>query len=227
VPDSTFIEGTNCECDVTLDTWLRDALPFLPGIVRAVAERELILAAREFFERSCAWQVCISEQHAKEGPKQYWLSPYDQYSNVVRVMGVAFNGTFLHPLPHKPLRRETSGTPYAFWASSTPDAVELHPELAEEFAGALDFYVALTPKQSVEHLPRVAAIKYYDAILEGFLARTLRHPNKPYSSPTAAVEHRRNFMSQIGRYAGEAKQGYLGVQNWRYPTGWTVRRPQK
>ncbi|MGL4557156.1 MAG: hypothetical protein ACRCV5_06615, partial [Afipia sp.] len=80
------------------------------------------------------------------------------------------------------------------------------------------------PKQSVDHLPRIAALKFYDAILEGFLARVMAHPNKPYSAPVVALSHRRNFIAQCGRYMGQAKQGYAQAQNWRFPGGWNVRR---
>jgi len=72
----------------------------------------------------------------------------------------------------------------------------------------------------LEHLPRVAALKYYDAILEGFLARVLMHPTQPYSDPTTAQLHRRNFLTWCGRYMAQAKQGYVQAQNWSYPQGW-------
>ena len=44
----------------SLDTILQDTIPQLPGAVRAVAERELRMAMREFFERSYAWRSMIT-----------------------------------------------------------------------------------------------------------------------------------------------------------------------
>ena len=227
MPDSIFIEGTGCECDVTLDRWLKDTLPMLPGAVRGVAARELVLACREFFERSYAWQTLIEDQNAKAGRKQYWLSPLDQYTNVVGVLGVAFNGEPLNKLIVRPLSRSSSTTsnkPYGFYMPDAPDSIELYPDLSEDASAALTYWVALTPKVSVEHIPRVAEIKYYDAILDGFLARMHMHPNKPYSSLTLAQARRKSFNSWIGRYAGQAKQGNVNAQNWVYPPGWGVRR---
>jgi len=231
--DAIFLDGAACECDVTLDTWLKDALPLLPGIERSVVSRQLVLTAREFFERTFAWQGLIENINAKAGSKQYWQSPYDQYSNVISVLGVSFNGTPLTPLPNRPpaagrANPKTSDIPTHYYAApgGHPDAVELYPQLATDTDDALDFYVALTPKQSVEHLPRIAALKFYDAILEGLLARCFMHPNKPYSDPRTAMLHRRNFISQCGRYMGQAKQGYVQAQNWSYPPGWGVRRSQ-
>lgn len=223
--DTIFIEGSGCECDVTLDRWLKDSLPMLPGAVRSVAARELVLAAREFFERSYAWQTLIEDQKARAGRKQYWLSPLDQYTNVVGVLGVRYKGNWLPPVAVRPARpfaqsAETQSIPRAFYVPEAPDCVELYPDLSKEEADALTFHVALTPKVTVEHMPRVAEIKYYDAILDGFLARMHAHPNKPYSSSAMYAMRRRNFNHWIGRYAGQAKQGNAGAQNWSFPSGW-------
>ena len=226
--DSVFIEGTGCECDVTLDRWLKDSLPLLPGVVRSVASRELVLACREFFERSYAWQTLIEEQNAKAGRKQYWLSPLDDYTNVVGVLGVCFDGTWLSPLVRRPIypvaNPRTSDRPDSYYVPEAPDMVELHPDLTNDFDSALTFHVALTPKVSVEHLPRVAEIKYYDAIMDGFMARMFMHPNKPYSSGQLGQIRRRSFNHWIARYAAQAKQGNVGAQNWGFPSGWGVRR---
>jgi hypothetical protein len=227
--DSVFIEGTGCECDVTLDRWLKDALPMLPGVVRGVASRQLVLACREFFERSYAWQTLIENQNAKVGRKQYWLSPIDEFTNVVGVLGVNFDGDWLTRFVQRPIvpvnsQASSSSRPYGYYAAEAPDMVEVYPDLDTAMDSALTFWVAMTPKISVEHLPRVAEIKYYDAIMDGFLARMYEQPNKPYSAGMLAVQKRRSFNAWIARYAGQAKQGNVGAQNWRFPGGWGVRR---
>src|SRR3990172_1250040 len=222
--DTVFLEGTGCECDVSLDTWLKDALPQLPGAVRSVAERKLILTASEFFERTFAWQAWITDIDMKSGAKQYWLSPYDTYSNVIAVLGVVFrggdatSGRDLHPLGRKPAAALTSNTPTHYYADNPPDAIFLYPEPDRDLDDALDFHVALTPKQSVEHLPRIAAIKFHDAILQGFLGRMMMHPAKPYSNPGLGSTYLREFHTRIGRYVGEAKGGFVRAQNWSYPS---------
>jgi hypothetical protein len=231
--DSVFIEGSGCECDVTLDTWLRDSLSYLPGSIRSVAARELVLAAREFFERSYAWQGLIEDQDAKAGRKQYWLSPWDEYANVVGVIGVTLKGNPISPVPVRPARVNTTSTgtaaatsdrPGWYYAAPAPDAIELFPDLKTDIPDGLTFHVALTPKTTVEHLPRVAEIKYYDAILDGFLARMYMHPSKPYTSIPMAQFKRKSFNHWIGKYMGQAKQGYVGAQNWSFPSEWGVRR---
>jgi hypothetical protein len=228
--DTVFLEGTGCECDVTLDTWLKDALPHLPGVVRSAAARELVLTARDFFERTLAWTTWITDVNMKSGAKQYWLSPYDTYSNVIGVLAVVFkpdgptSGRPLSPLTCRPAAVFTSNTPLNFYADSPPDAVFLYPEPDRDLDSSLDFYVALTPKQSVEHLPRIATIKFHDAILQGFLGRMMMQPGKPYSNPPLASTYLREYSSMIGRYRGQAKTGFVQAQSWSYPSGWGVRK---
>ena len=56
----------------SLDTLLQDTIPELPGVVRAVAERELRLTFREFFERSFAWRSVLTID-APSGDTAIWL----------------------------------------------------------------------------------------------------------------------------------------------------------
>lgn len=222
--DSIFIENTDCECDVTLDTWLKDALPLLPGVVRSVAQRQLILTCREFFEKTLAWRVVEKNINAAAGDKQYWLSPYDMFADVIGILGVSYGNRHLSPLASEPLTTTTSETPLYYYAADPPDSFKLYPPPVNAKADAMDVLVALTPKQSVEHLPRLAAIKFYDALMDGFLARLYMHPNKPYTSADMAVVHRQKFMSAIAFYRAQAKQGYINAAGWHYPQGWQVRR---
>lgn len=229
--DSIFLEGTDCECDVSLDTWLKDALALTPGIQRGMAARMLVLTCREFFERTLAWRVRIPNINAKAGNKQYWLSPYDEFSNVISVIAVVWKkdgdaeaARFLSVLPMQPAADSTTDSPQSYYVDpSHPDSFYLYPALENDVDDAIDVVVALTPKQSVEHLPRIAALKFYDAILEGFLARVLMHPATPYGDPAKAQLHRRNFLTWCGRYMADVKRGYAGAQNWSYPGGWGVR----
>ena len=43
------------EYTYTLNEFLKDQLPELPGVIRSVALRELRLTLREFFDKSWAW----------------------------------------------------------------------------------------------------------------------------------------------------------------------------
>lgn len=207
-----------------LDTWLKDALPLVPGAVPSVAARQLALAAREFFERSWAWRDRVEDLDAQAGATTHVLSPFDAVADVIGVLTVAFQGCPLAPLPSRPHRSSTSNLPYAYSTTVAPDVIRLYPELEVLVEDALTIEVALTPIVGATTLPDIARTKFYDAILDGFLARMLMHPNKPYSSAPLAGLHRKRFLAQMARFRGEARRGFLQSQNWAYPRGWGVSR---
>lgn len=215
--DSIFLEASTCSCDASLDLWLRDALPHTPGIVRAAAQRELVLAAQEFYRRSFAWRVLVGPFHGKQGDYLYFQSPYDDYSNVAGILAVAWQGATIDPMSAPSALPTTSTSPTHWFVADGVDAFRLYPALTADVQNALHALVALAPKQEVEHLPRIAESTHYDAIMDGFLARVKAHPMKPYSDPQGATERRTRFLAAIARYSGQARQGYANAQAWSFP----------
>lgn len=211
------VEASGHECDVKLQTWLRDILPRTPGAVRKVAARELVLAAREFFERSAAWRVVIGPKDLRAVKKRYTLSPYDAYSDVVQILGVELEGCPLQLYTRQPALGRSADRPLGFWLES-PDTVRLWPTPTVSVDEALTFAVALAPKLTVSHLPRMAQTHFYEALFDGVLGRMYAHPSKPYTDPTLAQYHLKRFRNAIGAYAGQAKQGFApGAVSWRFP----------
>lgn len=215
--DIVTVEGSGHECDAKLDTWLRDMLPVTPGAVPKVRKRALVLACREFFERSTAWRVTVGPRKLVANKKHYYMSPYDAYANVVQVFDVELNGVPLRKFTRRPAGQEPTGTqPFAYYMES-PDQIRLWPLSPLTVEEALTFHVALAPKQTVTHLPRIAATHFYDAIFDGAVARLYSQPAKPYTDVTRAQYHLNRFQSAIGSYAGKAKQGLNGGQSWMFP----------
>ncbi len=211
------VEASGHECDVKLQVWLKDILPYTPGLIRKIATRELVLAAREFFEKSFAWRAVLGPRQIKANKKRYSLSPYDAYTDIVGVLGVEVQGTPINPLARKPGdTTRTSNRPYGYWLES-PDTVILYPIPTATLDNALTLEVALTPKQSVTHLPRIAQTHFYEALLSGVLNRVYAHPSKPYSNPILADYHGKKFRNAIAYYAGRAKNGFAGGGTWCYP----------
>lgn len=213
-----------------LNTVLRDTIPQLPGVVRAVAERELRQTIREFFERTYAWRSVITGLDAPAGDTPIQLTDAndgDPNSDVVAVLRVVYNGSVLAPIPMRPNRTESSDLPTGFYMTSNPDEIKLFPSLVNASTGLLDVHVALTPKEDLDltTYPRQIGSKFYDAIIEGYLARMYMHPNKPYSQPALGTQMRHNFRRRMGYYMSQAKQGYNDAANWTYPRGWAPRRP--
>ena len=216
--ETISVEGSGHECDAKLDTWLRDMLVETPGCPAKVRKRMLVLACREFFEQSAAWRVTIGPRTLKALKKRYYMSPYDAYADVVRVLNVEYNGVPLRVSPRRPPGREPdASSPLCWYIDGSPDQVRLWPQSVTDVDAALTFYVALTPKQTVTHLPRVAATHFYDAIYDGAVGRLMSQPAKPYSDPLRAQYHLQRFRAAIGKYAAQAKTNFSGAASWNYP----------
>ncbi len=213
----------------SLNTLLQDTIPELPGVVRAVAERELRLTFRDFFERSYAWRTVLLALNAPAGDNPIWLQDAedgDANSDVISILQVVYNGVPLRKLAARPARvNQTSDVPTAFYMSSNADEFHLHPPLVNASTGLMEVHVALTPKIDATLFPRQTFTKFYEALREGFLARMYAHPNKPYSAPMTAQQERQNYRRRIGYYMAQAKQGYNDSQSWSFPAqGWNPRK---
>ena len=209
------------------DTILQDTLPELPGALRAVAKRELRLAMREFFEKSYAWVAVVEPVALPSGNEVVQVDDADANTEVVGILKISVGNDTdgyreLGPLPEQPDRIATGSGAQYWFTSSNPDEFIQYPYPEQVPTDVARVTVALVPAFDTELLPRQITLKYYEAIVNGFLARMYNHPNKPYSAPAAAGGHRVAFVSAIGYYAAQRKQGYNGAPNWRFPVGWNI-----
>lgn len=217
------------EYTVTLNELLKDKLPELPGIVRSVAARELQLAMREFFEKSYAWTKDVTDIAVVQGEAGIQVNPNDANVEVVGVLNVAIGDPStgfvdLVPLPRRPSDEATGNYPEYWYISSNPDEFIAYPypdvAITDTYTARVALMPAFTIDPAQQELPRQLIKKYYDAVMQGFLARLYAHPNKPYSAPIEAKALRHNFLRAIGFYAAQRKNGYNGAPNWGYPRGW-------
>ncbi len=209
----------------TFETILNDTVPQTPGIIRAVALRELRLAAREFFEKSWAWTTVIENVDAPAGESDILVTDGVANSEVIGILNVAKTaGPALRFMAARPDRAETSDDPDYWFIRVPPDTIRLFPYLVNAQTNFLDITVALIPSFTADNLTDEVTTKFYDAIVNGYLARVYLHPNKPYSAPKLAGQLRHNFMRSIGYYMALRKSGGAGGQGWTYPPTWGVRR---
>lgn len=221
------------EYTVTINELLKDTLPELPGIVRSVALREFRMTLREFFEKTYAWEAIVKSVAIEVGETGIQVSDGDDNTEVIAIMHVAKGNTDdgfedLTPLNGRPTTRaasDQSDHPDQWYVSSNPDELVLYPYLKTATSDTLTVKVALIPAFDIDPtettLPRQIMLKYYDAIMEGFLARVYEHPNKPYSAPILAAQKRQVFVKAMGFYTAQRKGGYNGTPNWRFPSGWS------
>ena len=209
----------------TFEQILNDTIPQTPGIIRSVALRELRLAAREFFERSYAWTVLVADIDVPAGGTPVQVDDLDANTEVIGILNIAFNGIDLAPTGVKPSRQlGTTDKPTHYYITSNPDEFVVYPTLENPQTAVADVLVALVPSFTATDLPRQITLKYYDAIVEGYLARVYAHPNKPYSAPMLAGSMRHSFLRRVGYYMAQRKQGWNNSQQWSYPRGWGVQR---
>lgn len=209
----------------TFDEILNDTIPQTPGIIRSIALRELRLACREFFEKSYAWTVLVPAIDVTTGNTPIQIDDGDANTEIIGILNLAFNGKDLPSIGRRPSRQlGTSDVPVGYYVTSNPDEFSVYPSLETNQTGAAEALVALMPAFDTDVLPRQIMLKYYDAIISGYLARVYIHPNKPYSAPMLSGQQRGVFLKAVGYYAAQRKQGWNGSQQWNYPAGWGVQR---
>ena len=221
------------EYTVTINQLLKDTLPELPGVIRSVAQREFRLTLREFFEKSYAWTKIIKSVAVPTGETPIQITDDGDFTEVIGISHVAKGNTSdgfndLTPLSGRPTSRsqgDTAEYPDMWYVTSNPDELVLYPYLSVATTDTLTVEVALIPAFDLDpaesELPRQIVLKYYEAIMAGFLARMYEHPNKPYSAPLLAQQKRKSFTAAMGFYAAQRKTGHNGTPNWRFPGGWS------
>lgn len=221
----------------TVENVLKDTIPQLPGVIRSVAARECRLAMREFFEKSHAWTTEIEGVTIPAGDTAIQVDDSDANTEVIAVYDVRLGNSTdgyqaLQPFGRKPDKIEgTNSKPFGWYVTSNPDEFKLHPYYESAPTDNLRVTAALIPAFDVDinsqTLPRQITLKFYDAVLNGTLARLYMHPNKPYSQPVLGQQLRHSFLRQIGYYAAQRKKGFNNSQMWRFPKGWTTKLRQR
>ena len=200
---------------VSTSLWLKDILPRTPGIERAVAKREMILTAREFYRDSYAWREVVESVYWDDGTYQFTIPTPYSYAEVIQVIQVEVNGQPLTPRVERPVGDRQDGTP-TDWFPTGPDTIEVWPT-PEMYEDTLRVRVVLLPTITATELPNIASAKHYEALLDGVLGRVYAHPAKAYSNPQLGEYHLRRFRTAIGAAAGEFKTGGFAGQNWTFP----------
>lgn len=200
---------------VSIAVWLKDLLPRTPGVVRAVAKRELILAAREFYRDSDSWSEVVESVFFADDDFSYEVLSHHADAEVVRVISIEVNGSLLLAKSERPIGDRGDGTPHT-WYPTGPATVQIWPT-PEMYDDEVRIRVKLIPTVEATTLPDIAQTRHYDGILDGVLGRLYSHPAKPYSNPTLAQYHLTRFRAAIGVAKGEAIQGGFAGQNWLYP----------
>lgn len=151
----------------------------------------------------------------------------DPNVEVIGILTITLRNIRIPPIGSRPAIDDpdsTSDAPRGWYITSNPDEFQYFPQLENDLIGETCALVAVIPSFDTLLLPRQITLKYYDAIIEGYLSRVYNHPNKPYSNPAVAAQMRHNFLRRIGYYMAQRKQGYNNSQQWSFNPSWGVRR---
>lgn len=217
----------------SIEQLLKEILPHLPGVIRSVAAQEIRDAMREFFEKSYAWVTTVDAIAIPTGDTAIQVTDGDANTEVIHIFSVRHgndtDGYNLVPtLTDEPNKIEgNNSNPTAWYVTSNPDELKLHPYRDTATTDVLKAKVALIPSATVAinelDLPRQITLKFKEAIKDLTLARLYMQPAKPYSQPVLATQLRNRGLKAAGYYAAQRKKGFNNTPAWRYPAGWSKR----
>ena len=215
----------------SMEQLLKEILPHTPGVIRSVAAQELRDAMREWFERSYAWVKVVEDIAIPTGDTAIQVDDGDDNTEVIALLQVKHGNdtdgyTQVPSLTDEPNKIEgNSSSPTAWYVTSNPDELKLHPYRETATTDVLRVKVALIPSASIVltdlDLPRQITLKFKEAIKDLTLSRLYMHPSKPYSQPVLATQLRHRALKAAGYYAAQRKKGFNNTPAWNYPTGWS------
>lgn len=199
-----------------LSLWLKDVLVQTPGAVRAVAKRELILAAREFYRISGVWRAVLEANDLTVGDYTYTADSPDTTGEVIQILEVEVNALPLAAKVERPRGDRPTGQP-TLWYPTSGNTFEVWPTPDMYDVDSMIVRVQLIPTEDATAFPTSASQKHYDALRDGLIGRLYGHPAKPYSNPSLAQYHMNRFRDAIAAAAAESKTGGFRGQNWVFP----------
>lgn len=204
----------------TFEPWTKEAEARLSGSTPGTNKSQLIAAVREFYFQSRAWRRQIGPYTVTAGDPLVAMT-IDANTTVAHVRSVWIQDpsrgrVALWPLVQRSTEAEDDYPRY--YTLESPDVLRLWPTPNSTVASALWVDAALSPSLTANVLPDIAQTVHFDAILDGFLARMLMLPNKPWTNPMFAADYRRSYRRRTVEFRNMADQGYLKLDPpWIFP----------
>lgn len=198
------------------DAMLPHIMPSLGGCPEDVALRWLRAAAREFYDRSCAWQESLPEITTTAGETNYPLALADGAA-LAKLMAVNVDGEPVDVLTtfkkgQQMMRDQDEQS--AAWVIEQRDLGLWVPNMTSDLPIAVE--AAMHPALTATEIPDVYAEHHLEGLCAGALAKLLAMPRVPWQSmDDAAVQNTifNNEISKAGGYAGTGHtQGRLRVK---------------
>lgn len=208
----------------TLDIWVNELVPRLPGVLVSEVKSELQFTIKDFFRRSTVWREMLYDVDVTAGDREVSL-PTDGVeagTSGYRIEGILrayYNGMQITNYSHVPWEVESEfpmgytgkpGNPYKLVLSTIPTL-----GLSE----ALDVLVYGSPNDMTGELPYLATDTFYEQILTGVLGRMHAKNGKPWADPAQAAFYMRRYRAMITEARDMGGRGHTAnAQNWVFPS---------
>ncbi len=223
MPQSGFEDGFTVASSGSLDTWVREVFPKVPGAIEGYIYDQLKLVIKDFFKRTKAWRTVLGPFTILADDGTIALNPTGANSNVIQVISVTKNGTPMVPssitdAPRILITQRSSKTPSRYFVEPY-DIIHMLPIPTLDVE---DFLVvaALTPRlRDDNRIDQWIIDMHYESILAGILQRLYNEPGKVYTNAGQAEYWGKKYRSELARARSIAAQNYKeGPQPWAFPT---------
>lgn len=223
MPQSGFEDGFTVASSGSLDTWVREVFPKVPGAIEGYIYDQLKLVIKDFFKRTKAWRTSLGPYSILADDGTIALNPVDANSNVIQVISVTKNGTPMVPtsitdVPKILINQRNSKTPSRYYVEPY-DIIHMLPIPTVDVDGFL-VVAALTPRlRDDNRIEQWIIDMHYESIIAGVLHRLYNEPGKVYTNALQAAYWGSKYRSEMARARSIAAQNYKeGPQPWAFPS---------
>lgn len=201
----------------TLETFLPEIMPDLPGCPSDMAIRALRNTIIEFCEKSLIHQVTLDPITAYENTTDYDLEPPTGY-RVQKIMKMWYLGKEMDALAPDDIGlpdayrtnitgyNASKGPPSGYTQKDT-DTFSILPIPDQKYSNAITMRVALVPLRTVTEVEDFLFELWSEVIGFGTKARLMLNPGKPYSNAESATYNQARFISGMNDARQRAVRG--------------------
>jgi hypothetical protein len=189
---------------ISIDDFLDDVMPELPGCTEFLAIDKLRFAAIEFCRKTLVSQETVDELDLDAGEPELTIPTPNSSVRVYKIMWIKSPHRTLVAAPKQPLTdrsRNWDTIGEADWPISyvrlTNDTVQLIPPPLVDKSAVITAHVACIPTKSASRLDEVLIDEYREAIAAGALSRLLNMAKEPWFDREAAKRNAFDFASEI------------------------------
>lgn len=181
--------------NITIEKWLPDLMPRLPGATEELILAETLATIRELCEDGRAWVEEVGPYHVNDKGVIY-IDPLFQDARTGYVLQLKVDGR---------------GIPFEMVDTGT-----IRP-LYNSVNGKFTVIVSFVPLHARTRLPQMFWTHWRDAVIDGVCYRMMTMPSKPWSSAQGAMLNGRRFRNHVKRCRMITKHMTQGEHPWQFP----------